>query len=124
MPAQSLVEFKELLHMPALRIILGQGRDLRELGGAQKSLVMVISLAYAAALNVFVVEGLGLGFEMIRLNGRRVAGPALGKSGGRNFTPALDTIGVSRLGAEQIEDPLLADVGEEFLAIVFLVGED
>src|SRR5438552_2808677 len=85
---------------------------------------MVVFWAYAAALNVLVVKGLGLGLEMVRLNGRRVAGPVLGKISGDNFAPALEGIGVSRLSAEQVEDLLCAHGGEEFLAIVFLVGED
>ena len=85
---------------------------------------MVILLAKAAALNVLVVKGLGLGLEMARLNGRGVAGPVLGKFSGGNFAPASDRIGVSRLSAEQVEDLLLTHGGEEFLAIVFLVGED
>ena len=32
MPAQRLIEFKELLDLPALRKVLGQGGHLRQLG--------------------------------------------------------------------------------------------
>src|SRR6266487_167174 len=60
---------------------------------------MVIFPTHAAALNVLVVKGLGLGLEMVRLNGRRVAGPLLGKMSGDNFAPTLDRIGISPPGA-------------------------
>src|SRR5229473_8537054 len=85
---------------------------------------MVILLACAAALNVFVVKGVGFGLEMVRFNGRGVAGPVLDKGSSGNFVPALERIGISRHSAEQVEEPLLAHGGEELLAIVFLVGED
>jgi hypothetical protein len=80
--------------------------------------------AKAAALHVLVVKGVGFRHEMVRLKGRGVARPVLGKFSGGNVAPALDTIGVSRLSAEQVKGPLLADVGEEFLTIMFLVRED
>ena len=123
-PTQSLIEFKELLDMPALGIVLGQSGDLGELCRAQKALLLVIFWTYAAALNVLVVKGLGLGLETVRLPGRRVAGPVLGKIRGGHLAPALERIGVSWLSAEQIKDLLGAHGGEDFLAIVFLVGED
>ena len=124
MPAQSLIEFKELLDMPALGIILGQRGDLRELGGAQEALVVIVLGAKAVALNVFVIKGFGLVLEVVRPDGRGVAGPVLGELGGGNSAPALDAVGEGWLGAEQVKDVLLAHTGEEFLDIVFLVRED
>src|SRR6266568_72965 len=123
-PAQSLIELEELLDLPSLRIVLGESGNLRTLGSAQEALVVMIFFAAAAALNVLVVKGLGLGLEMVRLNGRGVARPMFCKGSGGNFVPALDRIGISRHSAEQVEELLLAHGGEEFLAIVLLVGED
>src|SRR6266496_4153425 len=84
-PAQSLIEFKELLDVPTLRIVPGQGGNLRTLGSAQEALVVMIFFAAAAALNVLVVKGLGLGLETVRLDSGGVAGPMFGEGSGGNF---------------------------------------
>ena len=122
MPSHRLVEFKELFDLPALRVLLGKGLDLRAQDGAQESLILQVLLVEAAALDQFLVKGLGIVLEVVRLGVRGLTRPAWSKVGVGDLAPAFQTLGVGGQGTEQVEASLLPQGMEEFLAVMFFIG--
>ncbi len=122
MPPHRLVEFKELFDLPPLRVLVGKGLDFRAQDRAQESLVLKVLFLDAAALDQFMVKSMGIVLEVVRLGGRGVTRPALGKAGLGNLAPAFQTLGIGWQGTEQIKASGLAHAMEELLAVVFLIG--
>src|SRR5208283_4278166 len=84
-PTQALLETEELLNMPAVRKVPGQGRNFRASRGAGEGFVMVVLRPLSGALEVAVAgRGQGAAGGIKALHRRGESSPVRGELLGRD----------------------------------------
>lgn len=122
LPAESLIEFEELLDMPALGIGDGEILDFIAIGRGQERLVVIVLWALSAALNESIARLAGAAVAHVEGSfGSRIASPS-GMEGIRLEVLAAGSGRWGWHGHEQIEGGFFADLVDEFGAVVFAVG--
>lgn len=125
LPAQILVETKELFDMPAIRKIARQGRHFRPLAGAGESFEMIVLGKFSRALNIAVARlGEGGADRVEGLDGGGEARPVPRKFFWRDLLIVrLQSLAVAQRH-EQVKAGLLADAVQQFGAEVLDIGHD
>src|SRR6266436_347265 len=125
LPAQVLIETKELLNMPTIRKLGRESWHFRARSRTAEALEVILLRCFAGALDVAVASlGTSCAPRMERLGGDRITGPvAEERLIGQSLVLFLQRLGLAQR-SQQIKHGVLSDVIEQFHREVFDIGHD